>query len=208
LRVKQIVCLAALALVALCGCGDSSTEIERKEGLQLRRVLRQCSNELGKIHAVEHQFAVNVRRFLATIGVNSPGEPKWPTVESVTDLIKRVTSIEADRTKIQYQLNAEILKSPLPIAIREDVVDELEEQLAVNRQWRVHLNSLRQALENQQEVIAREATEQLIELFRAYGPLRNHLRLAADDIEEQLRLPWDEDNELVYKKQRKSSEQK
>lgn len=169
--------------------------------MKLRLVLRQNTNEIGNINATEYEYAVNVRDFLATINVNSAQGPTWPSVASVDALIGRLRDIEARRTRVQDDLIRVRLLGPLPVAVRDDVVEVLGERLAVNRDWRIQLTSLRTALQNSNDIVSGDAARRLGELFEAYGPLQNTLTIAADDLEEQLRLPWNEDNQIPYQKE-------
>jgi hypothetical protein len=94
------------------------------------------------------------------------------------------------RIGIKNAVNKVTLHTPLPIAVRDDLLQALDERITVNNDWSVRLQVLRVAITWNDEASIQDQMKRCNELFQSYAPPKNILRIAADDLEEQLRLPW------------------
>lgn len=192
-RPLRIPALAALVAVLLLGasCRDYSSQQEHDDGLKLRAVLRENECRITALNSQEFAYSEKVKLFLAAARTSSKTSAGlWPTVSRVEELMVPIDGFVRFRKKIVTDLNGLLLKTPLPIAIREDVTEILGERIAANRKWYVHLTELRDAIELDDEPLVHDQVRHTNEVFQAYGSLQNALKVAADDVEEQLRLPW------------------
>jgi hypothetical protein len=181
----------ALAMLLTGSCRDLSSDQERADGMTLRSYLRQNECRITTLNAEEFAYAESVKLFLKAAETATKADSVlWPTTARVDEEIGELPGFEAQRRVVIRILDHVELKTPLPIAIREDVRDTLNERIANDEVWSVRLRDLREAIVLGDEVLVHDEVKRCEEAFAAYGVLQNAVKVAADDIEEQLRLPW------------------
>lgn len=198
--VRSVPLLAAGMVIALLtvSCRDLGSDQEREDGLAFRKVLRERECDSSEVDRREFTYVERVKLYLRPLGVSAqtPTETKsskarvTPTVELIDRALAPLAEYVKLRVGIKNALNSVTLHTPLPIAMRDDLLEALDERITVDDDWSVRLQVLRTAITLHDEALIENEIKRCDELFEAYAPPKNILRLAADDIEEQLRLPW------------------
>ena len=196
--------IAGLAVTfSLVSCRDRSSDQEREDGLALRKVLRENECNSSEITSREFAYSERVKLYLQAVRLSSPTPADTtsptaatktvhirPTVDVVDRTLKPLEEFVKGRIAIKNALNSVTLKTPLPIAVRDDLLQAMDERIAVDNNWSIRLQALRGAITWNDESLIQDQMKRCDEIFQAYGPPQNVLRVAADTIEEQLRLPW------------------
>jgi hypothetical protein len=182
--------ITGIVAVLLPGCRDLGSDQERADGIALRRVLRTNECSVTDLNGREFAFAERVKLFLEASKTAERESPLWPTAAQVDELLTPLQDFVTERRAITNALDKLPLNTPLPIAVREDSREILGERIAVDNKWEVRLRELRAAIVLDNEKIVHDEVQKTSDLFLQYGALQNTLKVEADDIEEQLRLPW------------------
>jgi hypothetical protein len=189
--VRRALCaITGLVAVLLTGCRDRSSDQEREDGIALRKVLRTNECSVTDLNGREFAFSERVKLFLEASKTAARQSPLWPTTAQVDELLTPLEGFVKERREVTNALDRISLSTPLPIAIREDSREIMGERIAVDEKWKVRLRQLRSAIVLDNEKLVSDEVQKTSDLFQQYGALQNTVKVEADDIEEQLRLPW------------------
>ena len=191
----RIVTLALLVFTSSLfstSCRDASSDRELADGKLFRNKLREHECHLDTINDKEFEYS---QRLMLRLAAMKNAETRHVTNEHLTaeDVQLVVHEIDAfilARTEIKEDLVSVCLKTPLPLAFKYDVAEVLDEHIRLNRKWMVRLERLIDAFRTGEEVLINDQVRQAYELFQSYGMPPNYLKVAADELEEGLRIPW------------------
>jgi hypothetical protein len=103
------------------------------------------------------------------------------------------------REEVKTRIKTLDLRMPLTVAV-QDLEEDIDERIEANTGWKIQSDVLMAAAKSGNAHTISKEIAALAELLEAYGPQGNPLKRAADDLEEQLRLRWAEEEPPQKKK--------
>ncbi len=192
--VRRVTLTLLLLAVMVCGtsCRDTGSDQEHADGIQFRNKLREHECIIAATNDIEFEFSQRLMLKLDSMKnaelVHQKKE-RW-TEDEVKVLVKEIEDFVVARNAIKENLQGVRLKTPLPLAIRYDVAEVLDERISVSRKWKIRLERMFEAFKTDDEVLIADQIRRTYEVFQSYGMPLNDLKVAADELEEGLRLPW------------------